>query len=154
MNSLTVGIFSWTALEPEEGVYTFEWLDEVMDMLAQNHMAAILATPSGAKPRWMAQKYPEILRVSEDRVWELYGGRENHCLTSPVYRAKVQEINGRLAQRYAGHPALKMWHISNEYSGECHCPLCQAAFRDYIRAKYGTLQALNEAYWSGFWSHG
>ena len=66
MNSLTVGIFSWTALEPEEGVYTFEWLDEVMDMLAQNHMAAILATPSGAKPRWMAQKYPEILRVSED----------------------------------------------------------------------------------------
>lgn len=154
MNSMTVGIFSWTALEPEEGVYTFEWLDEVMDILAQNHMAAILATPSGAKPRWMAQKYPEILRVSEDRVRELYGGRENHCLTSPVYLAKVQEINGRLAQRYAGHPALKMWHISNEYSGECHCPLCQAAFRDYIRAKYGTLQALNEAYWSGFWSHG
>lgn len=154
MNSLSVGIFSWTNLEPEEGVYTFEWLDEILDMMAENKMYAVLATPSGARPRWMAEKYPEVLRVSEDRVRNIYGERHNHCLTSPIYRQKVTEMNTRLAQRYANHPALKLWHISNEYGGECHCPLCQDAFRKYIEKKYGTLDALNEAYWAGFWSHG
>ncbi|MDR3276865.1 MAG: beta-galactosidase [Treponema sp.] len=153
VNSLTVGIFSWTALEPREGEYRFEWLDEVMDMLAANGMAAVLATPSGAKPAWMSRKYPEILRVNDRRQRNLHGERHNHCLSSPVYRQKVTAINTRLAERYRNHPALGVWHISNEYGGECHCPLCQERFRAWLKARYQTLDALNEAWWTAFWSH-
>ncbi|MDR2514091.1 MAG: beta-galactosidase [Christensenellaceae bacterium] len=153
LNSLSVGIFSWAMLEPEEGRFCFDWLDEVMDGLHKNGLTAVLATPSGARPAWLAQKYPEVLRVRADGHRNAFGGRHNHCLSSQVYRAKVKIINTELARRYGKHPALGLWHISNEYSGECHCPLCQAVFREYLRAKYGSLEALNEAWWSAFWSH-
>ncbi len=153
INSLSVGIFAWAALEPQEGEYRFEWLDEVMDLLAENGMKAVLATPSGARPAWLSQRYPEVLRVDERRVRHLHGVRHNHCMSSPVYRQKVAAINEKLAQRYKDHPALGVWHVSNEYGGECHCPLCQERFRAYVKAKYGTLDALNEAYWATFWSH-
>ena len=138
VNSLSLGIFSWSTLEPSEGDYCFEWLDEVMDMLAENRMIAVLATPSGAKPAWMSAKYPEILRVNALRQRSLHGGRHNHCLTSPVYREKTARINTLLAERYQDHPALGVWHISNEFGGECHCPLCQERFRAYLRKKFQT----------------
>ena len=153
VNALSVGIFSWSMLEPEEGVYEFEWLDEVMDMLAENGLVAVLATPSGARPPWMAEKYPEVLRVTPDLHRNIYGQRHNHCLTSPIYREKVTAINAKLAERYKDHPALGLWHVSNEYGGECHCELCQAKFREYLKKRYGTLDALNESWWGGFWSH-
>ena len=153
INTLSVGIFSWAMLEPEEGRFEFGWLDEVMDMLAQNGIKAVLATPSGARPSWMAEKYPEVLRVTEDRRRQLFGERHNHCLTSPVYREKVRKINTLLAERYKDHPALGMWHISNEYGGECHCPLCQQKFRAWLKARYGTIDRLNDAWWNTFWSH-
>jgi beta-galactosidase len=153
INTLTVGIFSWAHLEPEEGKYDFTWLDEVMDMLSENGIAAILATPSGARPPWLAQKYPEVLRVNNERMHQLYGGRHNHCLTSPVYRQKVAAINEQLALRYGKHPAITMWHISNEYSGECHCALCQKAFQTWLQKRYGTIEYLNEAWWNQFWAH-
>ena len=153
VNTLSVGIFAWAALEPEEGRYNFGWLDEVMDMLAENDICAVLATPSGARPAWMSQKYPEVLRVDRERRRILHGGRHNHCLSSPVYRDKTGAINTALAERYKNHPALGLWHISNEYSGECHCPLCQERFRAYLQNRYGSLEALNEAWWAAFWSH-
>ena len=153
VNTLSVGIFAWSMLEPEEGVYHFEWLDEVMDMLAENGIKAILATPSGARPAWMAEKYPEVLRVDAMRHRQLFGARHNHCLTSPVYREKVKKINTLLAQRYKDHPALGMWHISNEYGGECHCPLCQDAFRKWLKERYGSIDHMNDAFWNTFWSH-
>ena len=153
INVVSIGIFSWAKLEPEEGRFTFEWLDEIMDLLHENGIGAILATPSGARPRWLAEKYPEVLRVREDRRQNLFGERHNHCWSSPVYREKVRIINTRLAERYKNHPALSMWHISNEYSGDCHCELCQEKFRAYLKARYGTVEKLNIAYWSAFWSH-
>ena len=154
INSASIGIFSWSSLEPEEGVYNFGWLDEIMDKCAANGIDVILATPSGARPAWMAQKYPEVLRVEETRVRNEYGIRHNHCLTSPVYRQKVREMNTLLAKRYGKHPALKMWHISNEYSGECHCELCQNAFREWLKKYYDNdLDKLNFEWWSTFWSH-
>ena len=153
INSLSVGIFSWTALEPAEGEYHFEWLDEIINLMAENNMAVILATPSGARPAWMSQKYPEVLRVNAMRQKNLHGERHNHCLSSPVYREKVLALNTRLAERYGNHPALGVWHISNEYGGECHCPLCQEKFRAWLKARYQNLDALNEAWWTSFWSH-
>jgi len=153
INCASVGIFSWSRLEPEEGVYDFSWLDEVMDMLAANGMYAILATPSGARPAWMDNKYPEVMRVTGDRHRRLHGERHNHCLSSPIFREKVTEMNSRLAERYKDHPALMMWHLSNEYAGECHCPLCQEKFREWLKKRYGTLDALNTAWWTAFWSH-
>ncbi|EJY55577.1 Beta-galactosidase [Alicyclobacillus hesperidum URH17-3-68] len=152
-NVMSVGIFSWASLEPEEGVYSFEWLDSVLDNLVSNGIFVWLATPSGARPAWMAEKYPEVLRVGPNRVRNLFGHRHNHCITSPIYRRKVREMNMRLAQRYAHHPAVLGWHISNEYSGDCHCDLCQEAFRSWLKERYGTLENLNKAWWSPFWSH-
>lgn len=153
-NTFSVGIFSWSTLEPEEGVYNFEWLDEIFDNIYKNGGRIILATPSGARPAWMSQKYPEILRVNEYRMKQLHGGRHNHCFTSKIYREKTQAINRLLAERYGNHPALLMWHVSNEYSGECHCEQCQNAFREWLKKKYNNdLKALNHAWWTTFWSH-
>ncbi len=153
-NTFSVNIFGWSAIEPEEGVYRFEWLDSIMDRVAEQGGHIILATPSGARPAWMSEKYPEVLRVEANRVRNLHGVRHNHCFTSPVYRQKTQEMNRKLAERYKDHPALIMWHISNEYGGWCHCDLCQEAFRGWLKNKYDhDLDKLNHAWWTGFWSH-
>ena len=152
-NEMSVGIFAWSALEPEEGKFDFSFLDKAMDGIYAAGGRVILATPSGARPAWLAQKYPEVLRVRPDGIRNEFGVRENHCYTSPIYREKVRIINEKLAERYTGHPALIAWHISNEYCGECHCPLCRAAFREWLKAKYGTLERLNREWWSAFWSH-
>lgn len=152
-NVMSVGIFAWAALEPEEGRFTFEWLDRVLDSFAANGIHAWLATPSGARPAWMSAKYPEVLRVEMNRVRNLHGLRHNHCYTSPVYREKTAIMNRKLGERYGSHPAVVGWHISNEYLGECHCGYCQEAFRDWLRKKYATLDALNLAWWTSFWAH-
>lgn len=153
-NTMTVGVFSWSALESTEGSFNFAWLDTIMDKLAANGMYAILATPSGARPAWLSKKYPEVLRITEDRRKNLHGERHNHCFTSPVYREKTGIINRKLAERYRNHPALLSWHISNEYGGECHCDLCQAAFRKWLKVRYeNDLERLNDAWWTSFWSH-
>ena len=89
INCVSVGIFSWAHLEPEEGVYDFDWLAEIIDNLYQNGIYTVLATPSGAKPLWMSEKYEEIRRVQANGVRDLSGARHNHCYTSPVYREKV-----------------------------------------------------------------
>jgi beta-galactosidase len=153
-NTMSAAIFAWVKLEPEEGRIEFGWLDRIMDLLAENGGYAVLATPSGARPAWLSHRYPEVLRVTPERLRILHGGRHNHCLTSPVYREKVQTINRRLAERYKDHPALLVWHISNEYGGECHCDLCQAAFRGWLKTRYeNDLDRLNQAWWTAFWSH-
>lgn len=152
-NAMSVGIFAWSALEPEEGRFDFGWLDKILDDFAENGIFAWLATPSGARPAWMSQRYPEVLRVGPNRVRNLHGARHNHCYSSPVYREKTAILNGKLAERYANHPAVVGWHISNEYGGECHCDYCQDAFREWLKERYGSLDALNRAWWTSFWSH-
>ena len=153
-NEMTVGIFSWANIEPEEGKYDFTFLDEIIDKVYANGGRVVLATPSGARPRWMVEKYPEITRVTSDGHKKKYGGRHNHCYTSPIYREKVRQINTKLAERYGKHPAVIAWHISNEYGGKCYCPECEKAFREFVKNRYdGDIEKLNHEYWSTFWSH-
>ena len=153
VTSASIGIFAWTALEPKPGVYTFDWLDATMDRFAQAGLKVFLATPSGSKPMWLSESQPEIRRVDLSGRREPSGGRHNHCLTSPVYREAVRGMNRQLASRYGGHPALALWHLGNELQGECHCDLCRAAFHEWLRGRYGSLEALNAAWWTGFWNH-
>lgn len=152
-NVMSLSMFSWAQLEPEEGVYHLDWLENVITSLFENGIYTILSTPSGARPHWLADKYPEVLRMDANRTRNLFGGRHNHCYTSPLYRQKVAEINALLAKRFAHHPGVILWHLSNEYGGECHCPLCQEAFRNWLKQKYQSLEHLNKAWWTTFWSH-
>lgn len=153
VNTMTVGIFAWSALEPTEGNYNFEWLDKIIDDVYNQGGRVILATPSGARPAWLSEKYHEVLRTNDRREKMLHGGRHNHCFSSPIYREKTQKMNYKLAERYGNHPALIMWHVSNEYSGDCHCELCQENFRDWLKNKYKTIENVNKAWWGPFWSH-
>ena len=153
VNTVTLGVFSWSALEPQEGMHTLDWLADIIHNLYANGIRTILATPSAARPAWLAHKYPEVRRVRADRVRELYNRRQNYCYTSPLYRDKVRRIDQKLAQRFGNDPAVILWHISNEMGGDCHCELCQAEFRRWLQARYGSLQALNKAWNARFWSH-
>lgn len=154
INSASVCIFSWSAIEPEEGVYTFDWLDKTIDTLYENGIYTILATPTAARPAWLDAKYPEAMRTHDNGIKRTHGGRHNHCYTSLVYRELSKGIITKLATRYKDHPGLMMWHLNNEYGGECFCDNCKAAFRSYLREKYnGSIDDLNTAWWSRFWSH-
>lgn len=153
INCVSVAIFAWAKLEPQEGVYDFDWLEEIINNLYENGIYTVLASPSGGKPVWMSEKYPEIRRVQADLVRDETGDRHNHCYTSPIYREKVKAINTKLAERFAKHPGVILWHLSNEYGGVCYCPLCQAEFRKWLKKKYGTLENLNHEWWTAFWSH-
>lgn len=152
-NEMTVGIFAWSTLEPKEGVYDFSFMQKALDDIYEAGGRVILATPSGARPKWLSDKYPEVLRTDSNGVHHLYGARHNHCLTSPVYREKVATIDREISKRFGNHPAVIGWHISNEFSGECFCPLCQEAFRKFLKEKYKTIENLNEQWWTKFWSH-
>lgn len=158
-NVASIGIFAWAVLEPREGDFQFAWLDKLMDDFAQRGWKVALATPSAALPNWMMRAYPEMLRVTADRRRELPGNRVKYCFSAPSLREKVTRINTLLAQRYAGHPALLLWHVSNEYghydhNGGCHCEMCQHEFREWLKAKYeGDLDRLNRLWWTSFWSH-
>lgn len=153
INTVTVGVFSWAKLEPKEGVYRLDWLAGIIDRLYENGISVVLATPSGARPHWLADRYPEVLRVNERRERALFGRRHNHCLTSPAYREKTAQIDRKLAERFGNHPAVRMWHISNEFGGDCHCPLCQEAFRAWLKKRYQTIENLNDRWCTAFWSH-
>jgi len=154
INVLTVGVFSWSMLESDEGVYHFDRLDECFERLHKNGQKIILATPSGSKPAWLSQKYPEVCQMAANGIRQPHGGRHNHCRSSVKYRQACVKINTRLAERYGTHPALILWHVSNEYNGmPCYCPQCLSAFRDWLKERYETLDNLNAAWYTTFWSH-
>lgn len=152
-NALSVGIFSWAALEPERGRFEFDWLREILDRIHAAGAMAVLATPSAGKPAWLAEDYPEVRRVNKDGLRQPQWMRHNHCPTSPVYRKYVHRVDEALARAFGSHPAVVLWHIGNEFSGECYCDLCRQAFRDWLRDRYGSLDELNRAWVKAFWGH-
>lgn len=153
VNVITVGVFSWVSLQPDEDTYTFEWLDEIFERAQAAGINVVLATPSAAQPAWMSEKYPEMLRSDERGVRNFHGGRTNYCPNSPDYRRLSGEMARRMAERYGKHPSLLLWHVSNEYYGRCLCDTCAERFREWLQAKYGTLDELNARWWTPFWSH-
>jgi beta-galactosidase len=152
-NVATVGVFSWVALQPAEDRFTFDWLDDVLDRLHAAGRCVCLATPTAAQPAWMSRQYPDVLRSDEAGGRRHHGLRANYCPNSPSYRRFAAQIAARLAERYGDHPALVMWHVSNEYGGVCLCENCGAAFRVWLQNRYGSLDELNERWWTCFWSH-
>jgi len=152
---VTVGVFSWAFLEPEAGRYEFGWLDEVMDLLAEGGIAVDLATATASPPPWFSHAHRDSLPVDRDGRTLWYGSRQAFCPSSPAYRDAALALVERLAGRYAGHPALAMWHVNNEYGchvAHCFCDTSAAAFRDWLRARYGDLADLNAAWGTAFWS--
>ncbi|TVR05729.1 MAG: beta-galactosidase [Spirochaetaceae bacterium] len=154
INAVTLGVFAWSHLEPAEGHYQLDWLEDVIRRAGDRDIKTVLATPSGARPPWMARRYPEILRTLADGRRARFGGRHNHCPTSSVFREKVRAMNEQLASRFSGCSEVILWHVSNEYQGTCFCESCARAFRLWLRAEHqDDLDLLNRRWWSSFWSH-
>ena len=153
IDTLTLNVFSWAALQPSEEEYNFEKLDKIMKLVKENGFQVVLATSTGAHPAWMAKKYPDILRVEFDGRKRKFGGRHNSCPNSPTYRKYSVRLAKKLAERYKDYDNIVAWHISNEYGGECYCENCEKAFRVWLKEKYKTLDVLNKAWNTSFWGH-
>ncbi|MER7250724.1 beta-galactosidase [Kribbella sp. NPDC000426] len=154
VNLVTVGVFSWSSLEPSPGQYEFGWLDQVMDLLHAGGVQVDLATPTASPPPWFSRLHPEALPVTADGVRLTHGSRDTYCASAPAYREAARGIARKLAERYHDHPALAMWHVHNEYGTTCYCSLAAERFRAWLQERYGILQRLNEAWTTAFWSQG
>ncbi|WP_405812526.1 beta-galactosidase [Streptomyces sp. NBC_01520] len=152
VNSVTVGVFSWAKIEPRPGAREFGWLDRLMDLLHAHGIGVVLATPTASPPPWMGALHPETLPRAEDGTLVSYGSRQHFCPSSPVYRRYAAALTEDLAARYAHHPALTVWHINNEYCTHCWCDATAAHFRRWLADRHGTVDALNEAWGTAFWS--
>lgn len=152
VNSVTLGVFSWAKIEPRPGAREFGWLDRLMDLMHAHGIGVVLATPTASPPPWMGARHPETLPRTEDGSVVWYGSRQQFCASSPVYRSYAAALTEDLAARYANHPALTVWHINNEYCTHCWCDETAAHFRRWLRSRYGTVDALNEAWGTAFWS--
>lgn len=152
VNLATVGVFSWALLEPEEGRYDFAWLDAHLDRLHANGVAVDLATPTASPPPWFTLAHPDSMPVTPDGTRLTHGSRDTYCISAPAYRAAARRIASALAERYGDHPAVALWHVHNEYVTLCWCAHTAAAFRVWLRARYGSLDVLNETWGTAFWS--
>lgn len=155
VNLVSLGIFSWAKLEPAAGHFEFGWLDRVMDLLHAHGVQVNLATPTASPPPWLVHAHPEILPKTADGVTLWHGARRHYCPNAPAYREHAARIATQVAEHARTHPALVMWHVDNEYAchiGECFCHACAAAFRVWLKARYGTLERFNDAWGTAFWS--
>ena len=155
LNVLRVGEFAWSKMEPREGEYQFDWLVSVVDKLHAAGIGTVMCTPTCTPPRYMLDKYEETRSVSEHGVRCQTSWRCHPCKTSPIMRQKNRQIVTQMAKTFGAHPGVIGWQIDNElypYGGGCFCPNCIAAFRNYLKRKFGTVEALNEAWGMARWS--
>ncbi|TDC36726.1 beta-galactosidase [Micromonospora sp. KC213] len=152
---VSVGIFSWALLEPAPGRYEFGWLDRALDVLHDGGINVDLATATASPPPWLARRHPETLPRTADGTILWPGGRQAYCPSSPIFRERSLALVEAVATRYAEHPAVVMWHVSNElgcHNVHCYCDVTAEAFRGWLRERYGDLDALNAAWGTSFWS--
>jgi beta-galactosidase len=155
VNIVSLGIFAWAQLEKQPGEFDFGWLDEVMDRLHEAGVSVCLATATASPPPWLARLHPDTLPVTEQGVTLWPGSRQQYCPSSERYREAAGRLVRQLAQRYATHPALAIWHIGNEYGchiSACYCDSSAADFRRWLQDRYGDLDTLNDRWSTTFWS--
>jgi beta-galactosidase len=155
VNLVSLGIFSWAKLEPRPDEYDFGWLDRIISLLHENGVMVNLATATASPPPWVAALHPDSLPVTQNGVVLHPGARQHYCPSSAAYKVRAAELVRRIADRYKDHPALGMWHVNNEYGchvAECYCDASAEHFREWLRTRYGDLDALNEAWGTAFWS--
>ena len=152
---VTLGVFSWALLEPRPAAYDFAWFDEVVGLLHDGGIAIDLATATASPPPWLTAAHPEILPVDATGRTLWPGSRQSWCPSSPVFREHAVRLAGEMARRYGDHPAVRLWHVSNElgcHNGRCFCDVSAAAFRRWLAGRYGDVEKLNEAWGTAFWS--
>ncbi|MEH0935858.1 beta-galactosidase [Micromonospora psammae] len=152
---VSVGIFSWALLEPSPGRWEFGWLDRALDVLHDGGIRVDLATATASPPPWLAHRHPETLPRTADGTVLWPGGRQAYCPSSPIFRERSLALVEAVAGRYADHPAVVMWHVSNElgcHNVHCYCDVSAEAFRGWLRERYGDLDRLNDAWGTTFWS--
>lgn len=155
VNLVSLAIFSWSRIQPSQDRWNFEWLDRVMDLLHGGGIQVNLATATASPPPWLSHAHPEMLPVMADGVKLWPGARQHYCPSSPLYRDASRRLVEAMAQRYAKHPAIAMWHVGNEYG--CHVPACWCdvsahAFREWLKQRYPSIDELNRAWGTDFWS--
>lgn len=155
VNLVSVGIFSWAKIETSEGVYDFDWLDRIIDKLGEAGVAVDLASATASPPMWLTQAHPEVL-------WKDYrgdvcqpGARQHWRPTSPVFREYALKLCRTMAEHYKGNPYVVAWHVSNEYG--CHNRFdysedAEHAFQQWCEERYGTIDAVNDAWGTAFWA--
>src|SRR5258708_4390615 len=151
----SLAIFSWSRIQPSQDTSDFEWLDRVMDLLHGGGVQVNLATATASPPPWLSHAHPEMLPVLADGVKLWPGARQHYCPSSPVYRDASRQLVEAMAQRYAKHPALAMWHVGNEYGchvAACWCDVWAQAFRGWREERYKSIGELNRAWGTDFWS--
>ncbi|MBO3749543.1 beta-galactosidase [Streptosporangiaceae bacterium NEAU-GS5] len=153
IDTLTLGVFTWALTQPSMDVYDFTTLDQIVGRAAAQGRSICLATGTGAHPAWLARGHPEVTRTDFEGRKHRYGQRHNSCPSSPIFRRLSAEVAERIAERYGPDPAVVAWHVGNEYGGACYCALCADGFRAWLRERYGTLEALNTAWYTAFWGH-
>ncbi len=155
VNLVSIAIFSWARLQPAPDQWNFDWLDDVMEILHSHGIAVDLATATASPPPWLTTAHPEMLPVDADGHTLFHGSRQSWSPSSPVYREHSLALVEQMALRYGDHPALAMWHVSNELG--CHNALdysdvAAVAFRGWLEDRYSTLDGLNRAWGTDFWS--
>jgi len=153
LDTVTLGVFDWALIQPAADVYDFTLMDRIVERAAAEGRSICLATGTGAHPAWLARAHPEVARTDFEGRRHRFGQRHNSCPSSPVFRRLSAELARQMARRYGRHPAVIAWHVGNEYGGACYCDLCADAFRQWLRERYGSLEALNAAWYTTFWAH-
>ncbi|WP_166847152.1 beta-galactosidase [Isoptericola sp. BMS4] len=156
VNLVSLGIFSWGLLEKAEGVYDWAWFDEIVDLLGENGISIDLATPTAAPPSWLLARHPEFPPVDHDMTRHWPGARLGWCPSNRDFRSHALRIVRAVAERYGSREHVVMWHVSNELgggNGHCYCDVSAAAFRNWLKSRYGSVDKLNEAWGTAFWGH-
>ena len=152
---VAINIFGWSDLEPRPGAYDFSRLDRIVELLGDNSIRINLGTGTASPPPWLAARHPEILPMAADGTRRYPGGRQAWCPSSPIFREHSIRLTEQVARRYGTHPALELWHISNElgcHNALCYCDTSAAAFRTWLEDRYKTIDNLNTAWGTSFWS--